>query len=229
MSIFISVVILILVALIQISMQLTPGIFILFYHYALGKKSRNKADDLSLSFILGAETFIATIWFLVLFTFLPIIPQVFIWVIASLLIIEATASLFFYYRKGPGTALFITRSSAKVLELRAKNIKTRSDAFILGFFSNLPELIFTFPLYLLASFIMPNISFSLPPAIYIIIYLMLAVMPLFFIHILYRTDHNLSDIERLRINLKPVVRLFLFVGFLLLAILTINYGVINNG
>ena len=62
MSIFISVVILILVALIQISMQLTPGIFMLFYHYALGKKSRNKADDLNLSFILGAETFIATIW-----------------------------------------------------------------------------------------------------------------------------------------------------------------------
>jgi small-conductance mechanosensitive channel len=59
MSFFISVGIIFLAMLIQSLMQLMPGIFAIFYHSALGKTSRQKADDLSLSFILGVELFTA--------------------------------------------------------------------------------------------------------------------------------------------------------------------------
>ena len=64
MSFFISVIILVLAMLIQVSMQLTPGTFALFYHYALGKNSRTKADNLSLYFTLGVITFMAIVWIL---------------------------------------------------------------------------------------------------------------------------------------------------------------------
>ncbi len=229
MSIFISVIILILVALIQFSMQLLPGIFLLFYHYALGKKSRKKADDLSIFFILGAETLVTIIWCFVLSVVLPITSQIVFWIIAGILVIESTASIFFYYRKSPGTELFISRSVAKAFEARAKNIKNRSDAFMLGLLSSIPELVFTLPLYFLASIILPSIGLVFSSAIYILIYMLLAVTPLFIIHVLYRTDHHLPDIERLRIKLKPFIRFFLFVGFLLLALLIINFGVINHG
>ena len=65
MSIFIPVAILIVATLIQAFMQLTPGVFALFYHYALGKNSSTKADDLSLHFILGVITFIVITWLLI--------------------------------------------------------------------------------------------------------------------------------------------------------------------
>lgn len=208
-------------------MQLVPGIFALFYHYALGKKSVKKADDLSLYFIFGTETFVAVVWFLAFFI-LPIIPKPLFWIIAGVLIAESLISLFFYYRKGHGTALFLPRHSAKVLEEHAKNVKTNSDAFVLGFFANTPELFFTLPLYFIAVAILTR-DYFFPYAAYIIISILLTILPLFVIHILYRTDHNLAEIERSRVRLKPFVRLFLSVMFLMLAALAINLGVLSYG
>ena len=209
--------------------QLSSGVLALQTHYALGKFSRSKASSLALFFILGVETLVTIIWCFALSVVLPITSQIVFWIIAGILVIESTASIFFYYRKSPGTELFISRPVAKAFEARAKNIKNRSDAFMLGLLSGVPELVFTLPLYFLASIILPSIGLVFSSAIYILIYMLLAVTPLFIIHVLYRTDHYLPDIERVRIKLKPFIRFFLFVGFLLLALLIINFGIINHG
>ena len=233
MNVLVSVLILFLAMLIQVFMQLSPGIFALFYHYALGKKSRQKADDLSPYFILGYELFIAAIFF---------IPCIFIfnldhyslidfkylsWVLAGIFVAEAFASLFFYYRKGKTTELFLSRKFAKGIEHRAKRINTKPDAFILGFLSSLPELLFTLPLYL--AVIVALIDFTiLPRATVLILFLIVALSPLFWLFAYYHTDHHLANFIRLRLKLKPLVKTILFLGFLSLATIII-FGVLNYG
>ena len=216
-----------MLSLIQFLMQLSSGIFMLFYHYALGKKSAKIADNLSLYFILGVEFFTAAVWFTV-FLILPDASPILFWILAGILFAESLASLFFYYRKSSATALFIPRSIAQDFEIHAQNIKTHSDAFILGFLANIPELIFTLPLYCIAVVILSSTNF-LPHAAFIILYVISAITPLFIIHALYHTGHNFADIERLRVRFKPLIRFLIFASFLITATLVINFGVINNG
>ncbi len=56
MSNFAPVIIIVLIILIQGLLQLSPGIFSIFYHSAQGKTTKKTADNLSLHFILGTET-----------------------------------------------------------------------------------------------------------------------------------------------------------------------------
>lgn len=231
MGIFISGVILVLVALILASMQLTPGTFILFYHYTLGKNSAKKASALSLYFILGYATFLVITWLLVhslifaVFYFLQITnSQFFNWTLAGILFVESILSLFFYYKKGKFTALFIPRSIAKTLEIHAQNSKTRTDAFTLGFLSSIPELLFTLPLFALSSITLMQISYPLR-ATTLILSLLVIVFPLFYFIYLFFSNHNLAEIERLRIRLKPTFRLIICFGFLALTFAIINLGV----
>ena len=57
-------------------------------------------------------------------------------------------SIFCYFRRGRGTSLFISRSLASRIDTLARSAKSRSDSFALGAFSVLPELPFTFPLFI---------------------------------------------------------------------------------
>ena len=212
--------------LIQSFMQLSPGVFALFYHHALGKKSHKKIGDFSLCFVLGAEVFIATIFIITcIFVFAAYNKcsyntSVFPWLMAGIFLAEAIASLFFYYKKGKTTELFIPRAFAKNLIDHSQKVKTRSDAFILGFLSGISELFFTLPLFIII--IVKLIDFStISRAIAIILYIILTISPLVHIYVLYRTDHNLAEIERLRLRFKPFIRIFMCLGFILLAIATI--------
>lgn len=235
MSIFIPVAILIVATLIQAFMQLTPGVFALFYHYTLGKNSSTKADDLSLHFILGVITFIIIAWLLVYALIFAIFydkvepyPNFLPWLMAGIFLAESIASLLFYYRKGKFTALFIPRSIAKNLDFHAQKVKNRSDAFVLGFFSGIPELIFTLPLYAISAIELMRMNFPLRP-IFIIIYVIATIIPLFVIRTLYRHDHTLAKIEHTRIRAKLFIRILLCIGFLLLALSAIKLGVFNHG
>lgn len=226
MNVLVSVIILILAMLIQAFMQLSSGIFSLFYHYALGKKSRKKADSLSPYYILGYGLFIVAVIFIMcifIFTldkYSLINFTYFSWALSGILIAEAVASLFFYYRKGKTTETFISRRIARNIEDRIKNAKTKSDAFVLGFISSFPELVFTLPLYL--TIIITLINFTiLPRAMVLILFLVIALSPLFFVLAMYHTDRHLANIIRLRLKLKPFIKAFLCLGYLMLATLII--------
>ena len=226
MSILISVIILITVALIQACMQLTPGVFSIFYHYTLGKKSRNFADNLSLYFILGNEIFVITIYFIlciIIFTFNNYIdinnPYIY-WILAGIFVAESIISLFLYYKKGKTTELFISRNAAKSLILQAERVKRRSDAFLLGFLSCLPEVLFTLPLYLISILLLINFNLC-PRSIIIILIIFSSLLATTTTFIFYHTGHNLADVSRLRLKMKPFIRIILFLCFLTLAITTI--------
>ena len=228
------VIILLLSVLIISSLQLVPGTFSIFYHYALGKTTRKKADDRSLSFIIGAEIFVGVIWILMLMllTLLSFVIDLcsapFFWTLSGTLFAEAIAFLLFYFRRSRSTTLFISRRVAATLQARASKAGSRSDAIALGFFANLPELIFTFPLYLISAIIFLN-SPSLPRILITGLFILGTILPLFIIRLLFRSGHNLAHITRFRAKLKPYLRLIIFFAYLVLAFAILNLGVTNYG
>ena len=226
---------LILVVLIQSMMQLTPGIFLLFYHYLIGRKSTKKASDYSLYFILGSLTYIVIIWlacygiiFNIFCSQSNLNIDIFIWIMAGILFAESILVFFYYFRKSKATALFIPRSTANQIEMQTKNIKTRLDAFLLGFFSGMPELFFTLPIYIVSTIGLMSLN-NFPRFVFIIIYIIFAISPLFYIRSLYKYDYNLAEIERRRVKTKPFIKLILCISYLLLTFVTIGIGVLNNG
>lgn len=233
MSVFVSVIILLLIMLITASLQLAPSTFSIFYHYALGKTTAKKADDRSLSFILGVEIFASLIWVLLFFilTLLRFIIDVYspltFWIISGIFFAEAIAFLLFYYRHGHGTALFIPRNTASALQSCAQKANSRSDAIALGFFANFPELIFTLPLYFISTVILLNTP-TLPCAPIIILCLASAILPLLIVRILYRSDRNLAFITRIRVRLKPFLRIIIPLLYVALASATLILGVYHG-
>lgn len=229
MSIITPVGIAILATLIMVSLQLTPGVFALFSHYAFGKFSKPKAADFILFFIIGAETITAclfmSIFFLIgIFMFDNLdFNHIFYWIFAGIFIGLGIASLFFYFRRGKGTKLFIPRKYAKALDFSAQSVKSRSDAFLLGALSGVCELFFTLPLYIVASVAILKINLSgLPGNLFAILLVLAPIIPLFAYYGYYRTGHNLADLEKHRIKSKLFIRLILCVSYFLIAALIIS-------
>lgn len=219
---------------IQGFLELSPGLFAIFYHHALGKTSLKKADDRSLSFILGVEICTAAIF---LITYLAVsffavqrdfMNTAFLWIMAGIFLLEAIVSFFFYFKKSKkhgknSTALFISRPTAKNLEHHAKTAKNRSDTIILGFITTALELFFTLPLYIICSVEILNVS-ATSGFVFIIAYIVIATIPLFTIRTLFRTDRNLAEIQRFRVKKKPYTRLVISLSYLALSILTFITG-----
>lgn len=233
MSFFTSLGILILVSLIQASMQLSSSIFMIFYHYASGKYSHKKADSFALSYILGVETFttilfisINTIYFSIFYRFPDLELRIFPWIMAGIVIAFCLISFFFYFRKSRGTELFIYRKFSRNLFSRTKSVKTRTDAFMLGSFSGIAELGFTLPLYVLAVVAINHFTI-LPRSPFSILFILSSIIPTITIFILYHTNHNIAEIERSRVKNKPFFRFIIPLGYALLAFALISMELIK--
>lgn len=221
--------------LIQSFFQLTPGIFILFQHYVSGKYSQNKATDLTLFFIFGVETLTTLVFLSIYFIVcaLSITPinftsDFFAWFLSGILAAISLTTFFCYYRKSSGTELFISRRLAHNLHLKASSIKNRSDAFILGFVSSTPELLFTVPLYLIATISIMYLGNSpITRSTLVLLYILFAVLPLLILRALHRTHHNLADFIRFRIGSKTFFRILISLSYLLLATLIIFTRISN--
>ena len=127
MNIFTSLSILVFSMLIIASMKLTSSIFALFYHYASGKYTKARTSDLTMFFLLGAETvaaclFLCSYYIANLCFFYQFRPETsfLAWMIAGILIALAATSFTCYFRPGPGTKLFISRKCAKDLDTHTR-------------------------------------------------------------------------------------------------------------
>lgn len=236
MSVFISVGIVILAMLIMASLQLVSGVFALFYHYALGKFSKKQAATLSLFFILGSEIIAAFLF--IAATFLSYVlflndlnprNNILTWIFAGILIALSFASFFFYFRypHSKDSRLFIPRKFAKTLYLRAAKVKSPSDAFTLGAFANIPELIFTLPLYIItATEIIYTHTEYFADDFLTILYILVPTIPLFILYYSFRSGRNLADIIKSRIRDKAFHRLCLGFSYLTIAILIICFRIV---
>ncbi|MBQ9017648.1 hypothetical protein IJ118_01110 [Candidatus Saccharibacteria bacterium] len=246
MSIVLPVISLVLVVVIQTLLQLTSATFSIFYHFALGKYSIKKSDRLALSYIFGVELFTVFMWLLTYFILyaissnLPNLRQsVAMWILSGIIAALALIFFCFYYRRptlnrdilptkvraNNSTALFIPRRFAANLTRHALAIKQPKDAFLLGFFVGVPELLFTLPLYIFATLIMQNSTF-LPNTLIIILSVLGTVLPLFIINFAFHSGSNLADIQRARAKMKPALTFILPACYLFLATTIIGIGLL---
>lgn len=238
MSTVLSVILLILAMVIFAFLTLPSGLFAIFYHTRLAKTTAKKADDQSLSFILGTEIFATFIWlliYIIVFIIFYNIPDfekgLFPFILSGICFAEAIAFTFFYFRpkkKKASTALFLPRRIAKNLILQSDKAKNRSDCIALGFIANFPELIFSLPIFIISAVILQNTS-ALPRTLIIIIFVITSAVPLFIVRHFYHTGHNLADIQRLRVKLRSHIRIILALAYFAVALVMLNIGIIQNG
>ena len=153
---------------------------------------------------------------------MPLFP----WIMAGIFLALGFFSFFFYFRKSRGTELFISRSVSKQLVLRAKNINSRSDAFMLGLFSGTAELLFTLPLFIISVAAVNNLDHSLRPA-FALLFIIAPIVPIVSFYAMFHSGYNLAEIQRRRVKNKPFFRLMISIGFILLVISVINMGLIK--
>ena len=233
MSFFISLGIVLLAMLIMTFLQLQPSVFMLFYHYASGKYSKARVSDITLFFILGVETasaclFLCSYYLVNLLFLFQSRPEssIFAWVITGVLIALALISFFCYFRPGRGTKLFISRRSAQSLDHNARKASSRSDAFVLGAFSGLHELVFTLPLYIITSIEIAEMSVEFSPSYLLsLLYIIAPTIPLFVIRWSFKSGRNLANIQRVRVHDKSFTRIILTTSYLAIAILTIFFRI----
>ena len=229
MSVLTSLGILVLTMLILAFLQLVPSVFSLFLHFTSGQYSKLKASDLAVFFILGTETFTVLILLFIYFL-LSNSPQlfwvldnpIFSWLIAGILAALGILIFILYFRRRSRTELFISRQLARSFQTRAKTIKTRSDAFAFGFTSALPELIFTFPLYLVSAITIMQLGpDAFTRAGLIILLAIFAILPLLINFFLTSTGHTLADSLRFRTRNHYFFRTCLALFYLLTATIII--------
>lgn len=236
MSVLSSVGIVILAMVIMASLQLLPGIFALFYHYSLGKYGESKASSFSLFFIIGTEItsaflFMSAFYIAYVLFLNDLSPRnnILTWILIGILIALFAISFFFYYRRphSKDTQLFIPRSFAKNLDLRAKTAKSPSDAFVLGALANVYELPFTLPLYLVtATEIMHMHTEYFADDLLTILYILVSTIPLICLYYSFRSGHNLADIQRSRVRDKTFHRILISLSYFTIAILIICFRII---
>lgn len=228
--------------LIQSFLELNPRLFAIFYHRALGKTSSKKADDRALSFILGTEIFTAIVFLIVYLVIsyiinnVGILSPIFLWVMSGIFVLEAFAALFFYYRPKKSrlksrssrarkslTGLFLPADLKNSLIYHAEHSNNRSATIVLGIVTTSLELCFTLPLYIIMS-ICIYYTFMNLSSIYIIIYIIVATIPLFLIRTCFRTDRTLADVIRIFIKKSPWTKLILPFSYFMLAIVTLIIG-----
>ena len=235
MSVFTSLGILIIAMLIMALLQLVPGVFLLFRHYASGKYSARKASDLALFFILGVETAVVIIFLSLYFiitaisaTIIDFNNEYYYWFMSTIFVIICFAILFCYYRKSTGTKLFISRSLAHKLDHKARTAKSRSDAFMLGITSIIPEIIFTLPLFIISiTSITSVVAESVLRSGLIILFAISAILPLIIYNIAFTTNHHLASFIKFRFKNKTFIRLiisFLYLSLSIIIIIGILHG-----
>lgn len=233
MSVFASVGILILSMLIAAFTQLSLGVFMLTSHYSYGKFSKKNASYASLFYILGAEASNALVFILIYFALsalyvapVEITNSALTWATAGSMLAIGIIFPFCYFRKGPGTRLFISRRLAKAFDVKARAIKMRSDAFVLGFISGLPELIFTLPVYFVAVLeIMKLGSSPMMRAFLALLFVLAKTAPLLAAYMSVDSGHGIVAAQKARVKSREFVRFFVSISYLMIGALILAFGV----
>lgn len=192
-----------LAALIHASFQLSVSVLTLLSGHAIGRKSSHaRLLTLAGSFVLGAAiTTVLLLTSLALFVELKLEithASLLMWAVACGLLIGLGVAVWaFYYRREPGTSLWLPRGMARYLADRAKATKQSGEAFGLGASSVLAEILFIFgPLFVSA------LALQHLPAVWklagILIYTIVSLSFIFVVFLLIGSGHKLSRIQKWR-------------------------------
>lgn len=146
-------------ALIHASFQLSVSVLTLLSGHAIGaRKSRTRLQALTSSYILGAgvmTVLLLSFAALLLLDFFGQTVPLLVWAIACGLALGIGIAVWlFYFRKAPGTELWVPRSFAKHLSDRSKATHAASEAFSLGLTGVISELIFIVPSLIISALVL---------------------------------------------------------------------------
>lgn len=222
MSSLTSVGIVILAMLIQATLQLAPGVFAIFYHYALGKNSQEKVLDLSGYFVVGAEMVAALMLMAIYFIMLKM-PETAVldYILGGMLAALGLFMLMGYYRRGKGTELFITRKSAAGFYEKAKHARKKSDILVLGIVTGMAELFLTLPLMM--TVVRETMNWEMWWQIAAMaLYVLMTMSGVGAVRGRFLRGNNLAEIERARVRNKNFYRVMIAVMYFAMAGLMIG-------
>ena len=213
-----------MVVLLQNLLQLAPGVFALFYHYAFGKFSKKAAAFLTNFFLFGF-ILVNAILFVIIF-FVANDSELLRAVMAGICGALGVAGAILYYRSGSASELYIPRRISAALLKSARNPGGALGALALGAASALSECLFTIPLFIMATLQIKTFDSNLIQFELIATDLILLFVPFIVLRILFRSGGNLADVIRMRVRNKDFYRLMFLFVFLLLAAGLYNFGVL---
>jgi hypothetical protein len=225
-------------ALIHTSFQLSVSMLTLMSGHAIGNKSSH-AKLLRLTNMFSFGVALMTVLLLSVIAFVlqqyitAAIPPV-VWAsVCGLLIGLGVAVWAFYYRRTPGTSLWLPRGMARYLSDRTKSTKQSAEAFSLGMSSVIAELIFIFaPMTVSALALL-----QLDPGMQIVgvaLYAFISLLSLLVVNGLIGSGHKLSRIQKWREDNKRFLQFaagsgLLILGFYLYVDKIIAVSSLSNG
>lgn len=209
-STLILIAVLTLAALIHASFQLSVSVLTLMSGHAIGSRtSHARLLRMTSGFILGVfVTTMLVVAFLAYLSlaFYPRLDTRFIWALLSGLMIGLGVAVWlFYYRRSPGTTLWIPRGMARFLSERAKKTTHASEGFSLGSTSVFAELIFTAIPAAVAAYSLIKLPVTIQLTS-LFVYTTIATLPLIIVYTLVGSGHKLSRIQRWRENNKQFLQ-----------------------
>ena len=207
-------------ALIHASFQLSVSMFTLLSGHAIGAKTAHKKLlRLTCSFVTGAGIMTLLVVSFLAFLFQHILaPQAmpFSWAVVSGLLFGLGAAVWvFYYRKQPGTTLWLPRSMARYLSERAKATKQSAEAFGLGLSSVAAELLFVLAPMAVSALVLIRLE-PLWQVVGLAVYTAVSLLSLLIVYALVGGGHKLSRIQRWREDNKRFLQFSAGGGLLVL-------------
>ena len=219
----------VLVGIVQASLQLSLGGLILLYHASMGRHRRRKTRYLARNYIFGA----AIISFLAVCALSYLISAIFngalrtesLVICVGLFLASAFVMWLFYYRRGQNTELWLPRSFARYIQRRAKSTNDGIEAFSLGTLSSFAEMPLSIALYFVVANCILTISAQYQ-IVTVIGYTILSILPLLILRLRIRTGQNVVQIQKWRVHNKAFARVISGSGFLVLAAFVLAYWVL---
>lgn len=218
MNITTALIILVVAGLIHASFQLSISMLTLLSSRTIGKKrAHGRLLLLTNSFVFGAGTM--TLLLLSLFAMLmtPLAGLPLVWTIATGVLAGLGISVWlFYYRRETGTTLWVPRSFARYMSIRAKKTNQSGEAFALGLVSVIGELLFIFAPIIVAALTLTELS----PNWQVFgagLYTLISLSSLLIVQLLISNGQSISRIQKWRESNKHFLQFSAGTGLLVLS------------
>lgn len=189
-------------AIIHASFQLSVSVLTLLSGHSIGKKTaQRKIFRMSNSFVLGVAMItlllISSIsYFLSLFIHHVTSAEQLVAAISSGMMFGLGIAIWaFYFRRQPGTSLWLPRNFAEYLNKRTKKTKNSIESFALGIISVIAEIIFIIAPIIAASLAIITLPNPLLQIISIAIYVIVSTLPLFVVIVLIGSGRSISNLQ----------------------------------
>jgi hypothetical protein len=220
-----------LAALVHATLQLGVGSLVLLYHESARKHVQKTTKSLVSSFMagIGAMVFLglASTAFVITNFFGGGLVVKILAAVIGLLVALAVTVWCFYYRAGSTSELWLPRSVAEFIDMRARMTESNTEAFSLGVLAYIGEL----PFVLILSVVAGNSLADLPELwrpVGAAIYTLIAILPLIVVRAAAKTGKTAQMIQKWRLNNQTFLIVVSGLGFATLGAFIFAFRVLGN-